>query len=89
MTISKTVELCRNTARSKIVKSVLASKSFDTPSEVISKFATENSISRKEFKETEMSKNKQFPNAQKTDFRQQGNRFQNRNNGHFRQNATR
>lgn len=41
MTIDKTVEMCRLSARTPLVKSVLASTKFDQPKEVLAKFITE------------------------------------------------
>lgn len=41
MTVQKVVETCRKSARSDLVKSVLASSSFKTPKDVVSKFVTE------------------------------------------------
>lgn len=89
MTIAKTVELCRKTARSEIVKSVLSAKSFATPAEVIANFVTENTIARNEQRESEMFKNKrhfgdkrspskQWP--QRANNSQQRSNFDNRNN---------
>lgn len=57
MTIKKTVELCRKTARSEIVKSVLSAARFSSPKEVIAKFVTENDVARREKKEQEQFKN--------------------------------
>lgn len=41
MTIDKTVEMCRLSARTPLVKSVLASSTFKQPKEVLAKFITE------------------------------------------------
>lgn len=41
MTIDKTVEMCRNSARSDLVKTVLAATPFKEPKEVIAKFVVE------------------------------------------------
>lgn len=48
ITIKKTVELCRKTARSDVVKSVVSSAHFDTPAEAIAKLITESTIARNE-----------------------------------------
>lgn len=53
LTIVKTKELCRCTARSDVVKSIIASTKFDTPAEVIAKLITEGEIAKKEKKEHE------------------------------------
>lgn len=42
MTIDKTIDLCRANTNSSIVKSVLASTSFETPKDVVAKFIVEN-----------------------------------------------
>lgn len=56
MTIAKTVDVCRKTTRSEIVKSVLASTTFDKPESVVAKFVTESDMARKEYKEAEAAK---------------------------------
>lgn len=48
MTIDKTVELCRASAKSQLVKSVLASTSFKTPNEVVAKLVVEQTTETKE-----------------------------------------
>lgn len=48
MTVEKAVELCRNTTRSDLVKSVLASSKFDSPTEVFAKFVVETSTDSQE-----------------------------------------
>lgn len=48
LTISKTVELCRKTARSEIVKSILSSGTYTQPSEVLAKLITENEVVKRE-----------------------------------------
>lgn len=48
MTIEWTVELCRNAARSDLVRSVLASAKFDSPQEVVSKYIVEANTEEKE-----------------------------------------
>lgn len=48
MTIDRTVELCRDNAHNSIVKSVLASKQFNTPAEVISNYIVETSKTKQE-----------------------------------------
>lgn len=42
MTIDKTVEMCRLSAKTQLVKSVLASKTFQKPKEVLSEFVTQS-----------------------------------------------
>lgn len=48
MTIEKTVAVCRETAHSDIVKSVLSASNFVTPQKVVAKFITECDKSRSE-----------------------------------------
>lgn len=92
LTIAKTVELCRKTARSEIVKSVLSSGTFSEPADVLAKLVTENEIVRREKRETEASNatRQKFQNNKGQNFRQNngrgrnfqdrgGNRFDNRN----------
>lgn len=98
MTIKKTVELCRKTATSEIVKSVLSAASFLSPKEVIAKFVTENDIVRREKRESDNNKNagnKFNNNFQNNRGNYRGNRgnfrgnrgFQNNNRGNFNNNG--
>lgn len=48
MAVTKTVELCRNTTQSDIVKSVIASTTFKTPKDVLAKYVTESAVQIKE-----------------------------------------
>lgn len=48
MCIEKTVEVCRNAARSDLVKAVLASSKFESPKEVVAKYIVESSTEEKE-----------------------------------------
>lgn len=48
MAIEKTVEMCRQSARTDLVKSVIASTSFKEPKEVIAKLITEQTVHEKE-----------------------------------------
>lgn len=95
MTISKTVEVCRKSTKSEIVKSVLAAATFDKPETVIAKFVTESDTARKEYKEAQAAKlaksgnnsnNKNFKNSNRfnKNNQQQG---QNRNNSNFNRNG--
>lgn len=52
MAIEKTIEACRNAARSDYVKSVLAASRFDSPNEVIAKYLVENATETTETTET-------------------------------------
>lgn len=45
MAVDKTVDTCRKNARTDLVRSVLASTSFQDPKEVIAKFLTETTLS--------------------------------------------
>lgn len=80
ITIQKTVDLCRKTARSDVVKSVISSTAYTTPAEVIAKFITESDVARQEFqqKQSQMKNqnggNKKFDKNKKGHFK---NNFQN------------
>lgn len=58
MTIKKTVEICRKTAKSEVVKSVLSSRKYDTPADVIATFITQSDIARREYKEAQATQKK-------------------------------
>lgn len=87
MVVEKMVEMCRQSARSDLVKSVLASTSFTDPKEVVSKFIVESSTDAGE--KSVMSFNSQ------RGYRGRGgrvlqfngrNRYQNHGNRNFRPN---
>lgn len=85
LTVRKTQELCRRTARSDVVKGIIASTKFDTPAEVIAKLVTENETARKEYKEkNNLDKRSKNPNNKKFDkkFDKNGQNF-NKNNQKF------
>lgn len=48
MTIERTVELCRNSSRSDLVKSILAATKFDSSKEVVAKYVVEANTEEKE-----------------------------------------
>lgn len=75
MTIEKTIELCRNSTRSDLVKSVLAASQFSSPKEVVAKYLVEKAteIAEKQILSIKQSSNKNLKN-----FRQ--NRYNNNNN---------
>lgn len=54
MTIEETVNMCRFSAKTQLVKSVLASKEFAEPKEVLSRFVTEITQENKEIKEAQV-----------------------------------
>lgn len=85
MAVKRTVELCRKTARSEIVKAVLSSSKFETPAEVLAKFVTENDLAWKEKKEADRSKqgkgSRNDGNKNKND-----NKNGNKNNSKFNKN---
>lgn len=83
MAVEKTVEMCRQTAKSNLVRSVLASSTFNTPQEVVAKFVVE---SANDMKEKQIFKFSQQQNKPRGNFR--GNyRNQNQNqNRNFRNN---
>lgn len=57
ITIEKTIDMCRRSARNDIVKSVLSSTAYETPSEVIAKYITQVDLVRRENLERGSSKN--------------------------------
>lgn len=89
MTVKKTVEMCRLSAKSDLVKSVLAATHFDEPKEVLAKFITE---SNQESSETRILAFGRYNpgNRGKGNFRgnfnnYRGNNYNNRSNS-FRRN---
>lgn len=62
MSIKKTVELCRKTARSEVVKSVIASSSFSNPAEVVTKLITEIDIEKREKNQAQVQRKFQSEN---------------------------
>lgn len=81
MAVDKTVEMCRQTAKSNLVRSVLASSSFATPQEVVAKFVVEsaNDAKEKQIFKFSQQQNRLRGNNRNNSF---GGRtfFQNRNN---------
>lgn len=83
MSVENTVKMCRQSARSDLVKSVLASTSFKDPKEVIAKLITEQTTHEQE---------KQILAFQNQNFRKNGGRFdkkfsgQNNNRGYKKYN---
>lgn len=51
MTIQKTIEICRATTKSDVVKAVLENGNYKSPADVIAKFITQSDKVRREFKE--------------------------------------
>lgn len=90
MTIEKTVEMCHLSARTPLVKSVLASAKFDQPKEVLAKFITEASVENTEVKILAFRNNGRggnFNNNRRSNFNRGGynrggynNNFNNYNN---------
>lgn len=80
MAIDKTVDLCRQTSHSDVVKAVLSAGAYDSPSGVIAKFITQSDLARKEKRETENFKNSKFN-------KNKGNSFnKNKNQQNFKKN---
>lgn len=95
MTIDKTVEMCRSSARSDLVKSVLASTKFSDPKEVVAKFIVEINNDNKERHVLTFRSNQRKPNSpnynHNNQYRQSNyNRFHKPNNqtNNYRQNQT-
>lgn len=91
MAIEMTRELCRNTARSPIVKSVIESSDFKSPADVVAKLVTQSDKAKREQKEAENYKNSQA-NRNNNGNKNFGNnkRYQNnqsRNNGNSNSNS--
>lgn len=59
LTIKKTIELCRKTARLDTVKSVISSTKYEQPADVLATLVTQNDIARKEKAESDAIKAKQ------------------------------
>lgn len=80
LAVKKTVELCRKTARSDVVKSVISSTAYTNPSEVLAKLVTENDVANKEKRETDTYR---ANSQQNRNFRggNRGNRSNGRGNG--------
>lgn len=86
--IEETAKLCRKTSNNDIVKAVLSSNKFSSPSEVIAKFITESDVARQEYqqKQNYQSKkqgngNKKFDKNKKGQFQNnsQNNKYENKN----------
>lgn len=80
MTIERTIDLCRQTARSELVKGIIASTTFTSPKDVLAKFIVENTKEKSEKQILSMRQqgtprtfySQNFPNNS-------SNQFQNRN----------
>lgn len=98
MTTDKTVELCRSNAKSDLVKSILASTTFENPKEVVAKFIIESANQQSEAQIFSLKSNQKFYKKRGDNRRgryQNGrynnrgrysdNRYQNNNNNNNRQ----
>lgn len=86
MTIDKTVEMCRLSAKTELVKSVLASTQFNEPKEVLAKLITEAGAENKEaqilnFNRTNISHRQNFRGNSRGNFNQREN--YNQRNGYY------
>lgn len=79
MTIKKTIELCRKTARSDTVKSVISSTKYEQPADVLATLVTQNDIARKEKAESDAIKAKQ--QSKNSGAQNRGGRFNGRGGG--------
>lgn len=93
ISVERTVELCRKSTNSDLVKSVLASTSFKQPKEVIAKLITESDVHIKEQKVlrySQMTRDTQRGNTRghsRNNFGNRGRGYQNnRNTGHYHNN---
>lgn len=78
-TIDKTVEMCRLSAKTQLVKSVLASTTFEKPKEVLAKFITEATTENTEAKILAF-RGQRTQNRGRSNFSYNNNRNNNRNN---------
>lgn len=82
-TIEKTIEICRKSAHSDVVRSILGASSFSTPQEVISKFIVENTTDKSE---KQILAFRAYQSKQRTQTRGRGNfRGQNSRNQYHSQ----
>lgn len=87
--VDKTIELCRNNARTDLVKSVLEATAYESPKEVIAKLLTQMDKARKEnqilsFKTTPKRFNSNKPGGQPQNHQQRFNHsHQNNNNPRY------
>lgn len=86
MTIERTIDLCRQTARSELVKGIIASTTFTSPKDVLAKFIVENT---KEKSEKQILSMRQQGTRPRTFYSQNfpnnsSNQFQNRNSYNHR-----
>lgn len=76
-TVKKAIEVCRNSARSNLVKSVLASTHFSSPKEVIAKFVVEIATESKEKQVLSFNANRHNNSRGRNNFR--GRNYRNYN----------
>lgn len=86
MAIDKTVEMCRQSAKTDLVRSVLAATKFNDPEEVIAKLITEQATSETErqilaYQKYRGNKNQNHRGNKRFQFNSQRN-DNNRNNGY-------
>lgn len=89
MAVEKTVEICRQATKSSLVRSVLASSTFDTPQEVVAKFIIENTNDIKEkpiFKFTHQKDRYNNRNSYNS-YRNNNSNWRGSNNSNFRNNS--
>ncbi|XP_055307170.1 putative uncharacterized protein DDB_G0286901, partial [Sitodiplosis mosellana] len=91
-TIEKTVEMCRLSARTNLVKSILASSEFKEPKEVVAKLITETNTENNEVQILYYTRNNNNGRGRYNNFRgtnwqnRQNTNWQNRPNGQYRNN---
>lgn len=81
MTIEKAVDVCRNAARSDLVKSVLSATPFASPKEVFAKFVVESATEYKEKQILAFKQQQKRGNPRGRGFKN-GRNFQNNRNGY-------
>lgn len=86
MSIDKTIEMCRASSRSDVVRSILGASSFTTPKEVIAKFIIETG---NDTSEKQVFAYQKFNNNKKRNFHNNnnGNKYFNKNNNSSNNNS--
>lgn len=86
MVIEKTVEMCRSSAKTDLVKSILAASSFNDPKEVVAKFVVESATEAKEKQVLHFGANGFQKKKGRDNYSKNGNRRGNYSNGSKRYN---
>lgn len=94
LTIEKTIEMCRSSARTQLVKSVLASTHFSEPSDVLAKYVVEVANENRETKEAQVLKftsnrgrGRGYSRGYNNNYNNQNRNYNYQNNGYNRGNS--